>query len=330
MKKLLIFFVLLSTFVYGDVLEDVRKIVAEDQFLYKLEKPIDYDESVLKKLDFSDERLRNTMTDGLTLEEHIKDIGNPLYSRWAYKVADAVIILSVASGPRRETDNYVFRKEEDGIYRYRGNYFYGDYTTGLTFIETSGDVYILNYYIDESNKELVKCDVYDRNLDKLGEVTKSGVSYEIVEEAAILSQSELMDMLENQEQERFVLGDEKYEGSPLGSKLFVLDYNNDSKLDEIYLEYYRSETYNTLDELRVEFSNEVLDSYFKDALGRVMGMKVFMVKDSVYMAFLEKDAFYTDRHYGNYIRIFQAKGTEVTEVARFEYREETEFEIERM
>lgn len=329
MKRILIFFILFGSLVYGDPLEDIKNTIDDQHFLQKVEKPISYDEKLLKELDFSDEKLKKSFSDELTLGDHIKDIENPLYTRWAYKVEEEVVILSVASGPRRDTSNYVFRNE-DGTYKYMGNYFSGDYTTGLTFIKSGGEAYIINYHIDESDKELLTCEVYNEDLKKIGEITRSGINYEIIEDAAILSYEELLSMLENQEKERFVLGDEKYGKSPLGRNQFLLDYNNDSKLDEVYLKYYQSETYNTLDELRVEFSNQVVDSYFKKALGRVAGMKLFMVKDKVYMAFLEKKAFYTDRHYGNYIRIFLAVGTEITEVARFEYREEHEYEIERM
>jgi len=326
MKKNLILFIILNTLSYGDILDKVYDIAKGNRGLISKEQRVTYDEELIGRLDFTDRRLK-TMVEGITVEEHIKDIGNPHYSRWAYEVEES-IILSVSHGPRRVTINYAFKRDDDGKYRYKGEYFYGDYTTGLTIIESEGSLYIVVYHVDEGDKELVKCEVYDKKLQKIGEVRRKSVKYSLDGEAIILSEKEAADILSDQE--RVVIGMDSYREDALGNKIFTLDYNNNGKLEDIYFDYYRSETYNTMDELRVEFSNEAVENYFDDALGRVVGMKVSEYEGRVYMTFLEREAFYGDRQYGNYIRIFLAEGSVITEVARLTYKKEKEFEIERM
>jgi len=326
MKKLLIIFIILSTLSYGDVLNKVYEIAKGNKGLVSKERRVPYDNKLIDRLDFSDKRLKSRV-EGMTVEEHIKDLKNPHYSRWAYEVEES-IILSVSHGTRRQTTNYVFKKDGDGRYNYNGEYFYGDYTTGITIIESEGSLYILVYHVDEGNKEFVRGEVYNKDLQKIGEVKRRGVKYTLDGEELFLSRKEIDDMLADQE--RVVIGVDSYRDDTLDKQVFTLDYNNDGTLEDIYFNYYRSESYNTQDELRTEFSNEAVEKYFREALGRVVGMRVFEHRGKVYMAFLEREAFYGDRHYGNYIRIFLADGSEITEEARLTYKKEKEFEIERM
>lgn len=326
MKKLLIIFTILSTLSYGDVLDKVYEIAKGNKSLVSEEKRVPYDSKLIDRLDFSDKRLENRV-EGMTVEEHIKDIKNPHYSRWAYEVEES-IILSVSHGVRRETTNYVFKKDEQGRYSYNGEHFYGDYTTGITIIESEGNLYILVYHVDEGDKDFVRGEVYDRDHQKIGEVRRKGVKYTLEDGEVFLSKKEIDDMLSDQE--RVIIGLDSYRDDTLDKQVFTLDYNNDGTLEDIYFNYYRSESYNTQDELRTEFSNEGVENYFRETLGRVVGMRVFEHRGKVYMAFLEREAFYGDRPYGNYIRIFLAEGSKITEEARLTYKKEKEFEIERM